>query len=144
MTDRSVIVSTFDLERSYPVAPAAAFAAWADPESKRQWFAPTADHYELDFRVGGREANRSEKLSFTSTYHDIVQDERIVYSSALYDGDRLTTVSLTTVQFFADGANTRLLLIEQGSFLDGQEEPAWREQGTANWLDDLARLLKSP
>jgi uncharacterized protein YndB with AHSA1/START domain len=143
MTDRSVITSTFTLERDYPVPPATAFAAWADPATKREWFAPTADHYELDFRIGGREANRSEALTFTSTYHDIVPDERIVYSSALANNDRPVTVSLTTVQFFPNGEATRLLLIEQDSFLDGHEEPAWREQGTANWLDALAAALKA-
>jgi uncharacterized protein YndB with AHSA1/START domain len=143
MTDHSVITSTFTLERDFPVSPATVFAAWADPTTKRQWFAPTADHHELDFRVGGRETNRSDALSFTSIYHDIVANERIVYSSSLLNGDRPVTASLTTVQFFAEGAGTRVLLIEQDSFLDGYEEPTWREQGTASWLGALAVLLKS-
>jgi hypothetical protein len=36
---------------------------------------------------------------------------------------------------------TRLILTEQGAFLDGREEPAWREQGTAAQLDALAKEL---
>ncbi|MFI6510860.1 hypothetical protein ACIBCT_24920 [Streptosporangium sp. NPDC050855] len=36
---------------------------------------------------------------------------------------------------------TRLLLTEQATFLDGREEPAWREQGTACWLDALGTEL---
>jgi len=31
---------------------------------------------------------------------------------------------------------------EQGAYLDGREEPAWREQGTASQLDALAAELK--
>lgn len=143
MADRSVITSTFTLEREYPVPPAAAFAAWADPTVKRDWFAPGADHYELDFRPGGRELNRSETLTFTSTYHDIVTDERIVYGSVLATDDRPVTASLTTVQFSSEGSGTRLLLIEQNSFLDGHEDPAWREQGTASWLDALGAALRT-
>ncbi|MGC4807865.1 SRPBCC domain-containing protein [Micromonospora sp. DT233] len=143
MTDRSVLTSTFTLERDYLVAPARAFAAWADPAIKRRWFAPTADDYELDFRVGGRELNRSAALTFTSTYYDIVAGERIVYSSVLADDDRPVTASLTTVQFSADGGATRLLLVEQDSFLDGHEDPAWREQGTASWLDALDAVFKA-
>ncbi|GAA0260755.1 SRPBCC domain-containing protein [Cryptosporangium japonicum] len=143
MTDHSVITSTFTLERDYPVPPTAAFAAWADPAIKREWFAPTADHYELDFRTGGRELNRSEALTFTSTYHDIVPGERIVYGSVLARNDRPVTASLTTVQFVSHGKHTRLLLIEQDSFLDGHEDPMWREQGTASWLDALAAALSA-
>lgn len=52
-----------------------------------------------------------------SEYHDIVPDERIVYTTALFAGEVLSTVSLTTVRFARDGDGTRLLLTEQGTFL---------------------------
>src|SRR6201986_4771446 len=38
---------------------------------------------------------------------------------------------------------TRLVLTEQGAYLDGQEQPAWREQGTTDQLDALAAELKA-
>jgi hypothetical protein len=50
-------------------------------------------------------------------------------------------VSLTTVEFQAVAAGTRLLLTEQGAFLDGQEEPGWREEGTRQWLAALGAEL---
>ena len=65
------------------------------------------------------------------------------------------TVSLTTVEFNpAEGGtgpgggtgpdgSTRLVLTEQGAFLDGREQPAWREQGTADQLEALAKELTS-
>ncbi|MEW2491672.1 SRPBCC family protein [Streptomyces sp. NPDC048411] len=149
MTDHVVTHATFTLERLYAASPATVFAAWAAPEAKARWFAgPDAEH-ELDFRVGGREVNRGRSdggpvLTFESWYRDIVQDERIVYTSTLSEGQDLATVSLTTVEFHPEGGGTRLLLTEQGTFLDGREEPSWREQGTGKWLDALAaELLRS-
>ncbi|HEV7934541.1 MAG TPA: SRPBCC domain-containing protein, partial [Actinomadura sp.] len=65
-------------------------------------------------------------LSLERVY--IVPDERIVYASALHAGETLATVSLTTVEFTREGDGTRLTLTQQGTFLDGHEEPAWREQ----------------
>lgn len=149
MTDHVVVHATFALERRYAASPATVFAAWADPEAKARWFAGPNSEHELDFRVGGREINRGRHdggpmLTFESWYRDIVPNERIVYTSTLSAGQELATVSLTTVEFTPEGGDTRLLLTEQGTFLDGHEEPSWREQGTGNWLDALAtELLRS-
>jgi uncharacterized protein YndB with AHSA1/START domain len=142
MTDRSVKHSTYTLERIYAARPAAVFAAWADPAKKVRWFAPEGDFYSLDFRVGGTEAvhgGTAGELYARSEYHDIVTDERIVYTTSLFTNDVLSTVSLTTVLFACEGDGTRLVLIEQGTFLDEREEPGWRQQGTGDWLDALGR-----
>jgi uncharacterized protein YndB with AHSA1/START domain len=147
MTDRHVLHATFTLEPSYPAGPARVFAAWADPAAKARWFAgPNAEH-SLDFRVGGRETayrpadGDQPALKFESVYHDIVPGERIVYSSTLLAGDQLATVSQTTVQFRPAAGGTQLVLTEQGTFLDGYEDPSWREQGTGQQLTALAAEL---
>jgi uncharacterized protein YndB with AHSA1/START domain len=145
MTDHSVKHSTFTLERSYPAPPAAVFAAWSDRDTKATWFAPADGRYELDFRVGGAESVHGPAgtgLVARSRYHDIVPGERIVYSTALSTGEVLSTVSVTTVLLAPDGDGTRLVLTEQGTFLDDQEQPEWREQGTGDWLDALGRELR--
>jgi hypothetical protein len=49
---------------------------------------------------------------------------------------------MTTVEFNVDGRGTRLLLVEQGTFLDGHEEPSWREDGTRDRLDKLGADLE--
>ncbi|MFA1541443.1 SRPBCC domain-containing protein [Actinomadura monticuli] len=147
MTGHSVKHSTFTLERAYPASPAAVFAAWSDRDTKAAWFAPEDGRYSLDFRVGGTEVvhggDRGDRggLVARSEYHDIVADERIVYSTALFSDKVLSTVSLTTVQFDPDGDGTRLVLTEQGTFLDDRERPEWREQGTGDWLDALGRQV---
>ncbi|MGW3087133.1 SRPBCC family protein [Streptomyces sp. NPDC001108] len=148
MTEHRTTHSTFSLERHYPAPPARVFAAWSDPRSKAGWFSGADATHELDFRVGGREVNRARRadgreLVFESCYHDIVPDRRLVYTSTLSVGDELATVSLTTVEFHPEGTGTRLVLTEQGAFLGGDEEPDWRERGTATWLDALGTFLRT-
>ncbi len=64
MPERSVVHSTFTLERTYDRAPARVFAAWADPGLKARWFGGGTDDapldLDMDFRVGGHETERSE------------------------------------------------------------------------------------
>jgi uncharacterized protein YndB with AHSA1/START domain len=106
MTDRSVKHSTYTIERTYAAPPAAVFEAWSDPVTKATWFAPQDGRYSLDFRVGGTEAvhgGDGVELVARSEYHDIVTDERIVYTTAMFDNEVLSTVSLTTVLFTCDG-----------------------------------------
>jgi len=145
MSDRSVIHATFTMERIYPAPPDRVFKAWAEPEVKVRWFAGNPQDYELDFRPGGIERNSTTdegtQIAWESLYREIVTDERIVYTSVLYEQDTVATVSLTTVELVPDGEGTRLVLVEAGAYLDGREQQAWREQGTAHWLDALGRHL---
>jgi uncharacterized protein YndB with AHSA1/START domain len=141
----TVTHATFTLERHYPAPPQRVFAAWSDPAAKARWFAGGNADHELDFRVGGREIARgthdNQVMTFESHYQDIVPDERIVFASSLHEGTTLATVSVTTVELRPDADGTRLLLTEYGAFLDGHEQPAWREQGTADQLTALAKEL---
>jgi uncharacterized protein YndB with AHSA1/START domain len=142
----TVKYATFTLDRAYAATPSRVFAAWADPAAKARWFAGPSGEHELDFRVGGQEVSSGRPgdgpwLTFESHYHDIVPDERIVYSSTMSAETDVTTVSITTVEFVADGDGTHLILTQQGTFLDGHEEPSWREQGTSDQLAALAEEL---
>ena len=150
MTDRSVTHATFSIERRYPAAPARVFAAFADPELKHRWFAGPddwePDRWTMDFRVGGTETSeggpRGGPVSrFDAVYQDIVPDERIVYTYDMHlDGKRIS-VSVATIEIEPDGPGSRLVLTEQGAFLDGLDFPTYREQGTAELLDALGREL---
>jgi uncharacterized protein YndB with AHSA1/START domain len=149
MTDRSVAHATFCLERTYDASPARVFAAWAEPAAKARWFAGEATEHHLDFQVGGREVARGGPkdgpvMTFETFYREIVPDERIVYSSTMSAGDTVATVSITSVEFVPAGPDggTRLVLTEHGAYLDGHEQPAWREQGTADQLAALGKALE--
>ena len=148
MTDRHVLHATFTLEPSYPAPLSRVFAAWADPAAKARWFAGPDAQHALDFRIGGRETayrpadGNQPALTFESVYHDIVSDQRIVYSSTLSAGGQLATVSLTTIEFRPAAEGTELILTEQGTFLDGYEDPGWREEGTSSQLVALATELQ--
>jgi uncharacterized protein YndB with AHSA1/START domain len=145
MTDRNVTHATFTMERIYGVSPELVFNAWADPEVKARWFAGGASDYKLDFRPGGLERNSTtldgKQITWEALYCDIVDKERIVYTSLLREGNMVATASLTTVELVPGGDGTHLILVECGAYLDGREKPAWREQGTGKWLDALGKDL---
>jgi uncharacterized protein YndB with AHSA1/START domain len=134
--------STFTLERRYPASVERVFEAWANPEARKRWMAQGAEHSQ-NFVVGGLEAvkgfdGQGRPLTYEARYAEIVPNERILTTSTLHTADRLSTVSVTSVEFRADDAGTLLVLTEHGMYLPGQEQPAWREHGTAEQLDTLA------
>jgi uncharacterized protein YndB with AHSA1/START domain len=145
MTERSVVHSTFTIEHTYDRAPARVFAAWAEPALKGRWFGGGTDHapvdLDMDFRVGGHEQIRGDD-GYVARYHDIVADERIVFSYDLSFGGPLVSVSLATVELRAAGSGTQLTYTEHGAYLDGIDSPDQREQGTREMLDALDAALE--
>jgi uncharacterized protein YndB with AHSA1/START domain len=151
MTQSTVAHDTFVIERSYDVPVAQVFRAWAEPPLKARWFTGTADSlgdtYELEFRVGGREAFRAGPpdgpvYTYESVFRDIVPDQRIVYTYEMHADDDRISVSVATVEFLSDGATTQLRLTEQGVFLDDHDNPAQRVEGTRSLLDSLGASLQ--
>src|SRR6516164_2224728 len=147
MSNRSATHSTFVIEREYDAPAARVFAAWADKSAKGQWFGPSEGEHKLDFREGGRERLLADVhgavYSYDALYEDIVPDERIVFTYNMHRDGKRISVSVTTVELRpAVGDKTRLRYIEQGVFLDGEDTPEAREQGTKELLDKLGEALK--
>jgi uncharacterized protein YndB with AHSA1/START domain len=46
------------------------------------------------------------------------------------------------VEFKPEGKGTRLVITEQGAFLNGNDDPAGREMGTRILLDQLGAALR--
>ena len=145
-----VVHRTLSVERTYPAPPARVFAAFADPATKRRWFAEGAgvevDEFTLDFRVGGFERTRfrlvgGAPMRNDTLFLDIVAGERIVFAYALTAGEVRASAALTTVELAADGGGTRLLLTEQVAFLDGADGAASRQRGWGALLDRLGEAL---
>ena len=150
MSRRSTQHDTFTIERRFPAAPERVFRAFADLDTKKQWFACVPDwevaEHTLHFRIGGREVVRVGPRGGTehrndTVYHDIVANERIVWSYTMRLGDKPISVSLSTVELRPDGSGTRLLFTEQGVYLDGHDGTGERQRGTEDLLDNLERFL---
>jgi uncharacterized protein YndB with AHSA1/START domain len=150
MTQSSVTHDTFVLERTYDAPVTKVFHAWSDPNLKARWFAGSTDAlgagYELDFRIGGHEINRGGPpggpvYTYDSEFRDIVSQQRIVYTYEMFAGDDRISVSVATVEFHDLNGMTKLVLTEQGVFLDGHDTSAQREIGTRQMLESLAGVV---
>lgn len=106
--------STFTLDRRYPASVEQVFEAWATPEARRRWMAQGAEH-SPDFVVGALETVKGfdpegRALTYEARYAEIVPNERILTTSTLHTEERLSTVSVTSVEFRArsspSGENT--------------------------------------
>jgi uncharacterized protein YndB with AHSA1/START domain len=148
---RSVVHAGFCIERTYKASRAQVFHALTDPAAKAKWFAGGGGYTllarEMDVRPGGREhvAGRWDSgmvSTFDAVYYDIVPDERIVYAYEMHLDERKISVSLATFEIKADGEGTRLVLTEQGAFLDGYDDAGSREKGSGFLLDALGEALR--
>ena len=63
-------------------------------------------------------------LIYAARYVEIVPGERILTTSTMHTGDRLSNLSVTSVEFWPEGRGTRLVVTEHGIYLPGQEQPA--------------------
>ncbi|MFP4595014.1 SRPBCC family protein [uncultured Ralstonia sp.] len=150
-TARSVVHATFTVERVYDAPRARVFKALTDPAAKAKWFGGGAGYTllarEMDARPGGREHVQGRWESgvvstFDALYHDVVPNERIVYAYTMHLDERKISVSLATLELKPAGTGTRLVMTEQGAFLDGYDDAGSRERGTQFLLDALGRSLE--
>lgn len=148
MTERSIVHGTFTVERTYRHAPAVVFGAWAKPEFKRQWFgSPKEGNADdiFEFRVGGREFNEgkmgNDVYTYDVLYQDIVENNRIIYTYQMKLNGQRISVSVATIELRPDAGGTKLVLREDGAFLDGLDTVEQREGGTNYLIDQLGAWL---
>lgn len=152
MSERHAQPATIVIERIYEVPPARVFAAWSDPQALLRWGSP-GDDWELvyekfDFREGGGEISRfgpkgGEVYVNETRYFDIVPDQRIVSAGSMTTGEKRLFAGLLTVEFFPAGTGCRMVLTEQGVFLDGHDRPENHQAGWSQMLEQLGEELKN-
>ena len=115
---------------------------------------PGRTRYELDFRVGGAEISsgvfaptgeHEERLEYRAVFHDIVPDERVVFSYHLTVDDVRRWASLVTIELAPRDGGTSLRHTEHYVFLaytaDGAHDTAHLKGGTRLQLNALAAAL---
>jgi len=152
MSERSVKHSTIVLERTYAASPKRVFAAWSDPEALKRWGNPgegwTTSLDRFEFKVGGGEtssfgpADGSEVYVNETRYLDIVQDARIVSAGSMTSAGNTIFAGMLTVELTSEGKGCRLVMTEQGAFLDGHDVPENHEAGWGSMLDNLAEEVE--
>ena len=149
-TQRSQTHATFVIERSFPSPLDRVWFALSDSDARDHWFgggsAFDVSDKSHDFRVGGRGVEEGQwhggpRSRFESTYTDIVEPQRIVFTYDMWaDGQHMST-SLTTIVLEPDGDGTLLTYTEQGVHFDGLDTVEGREEGTRGLLDNLGAYL---
>ncbi len=151
MPEQSTVHNTFVIERSYPKPPATVFAAFANPATKRRWFAEghshNVDEFTMDFRVGGNERSAyrfKEGTPFPGVplvsegrYLDIVPNQRIVSAADMSIGGKRISAAMVTIEFLPTEKGTDLICTHQGAFFEGADGPKMREEG---WRKLFAQL----
>ncbi|WP_431322427.1 SRPBCC family protein [Rhizobium sp. YTU87027] len=151
MMKYSAMHETFSIERKIRASASRLFAAWANPEAKRQWFACHDEwvslDYSLDFRVGGQERSRVADSNgvphaYEARYLDIVPEARIIYAYDMKLDETRISASLATVTFEATPSGTTMLVTEQVVFLDGYTDGGSRRQGTEILVDRIQAFVE--
>jgi uncharacterized protein YndB with AHSA1/START domain len=147
-TERTETHATFVLEREYPAPLSTVWHALSDNDARAQWFGggPEFDVHDNthDFRVGGHgiEDGRWKNgphSRFFSTYTDIVDEHRIVFTYDMWIDERHLSTSIATMVLEPTSDGTRLTYTEQAVHFDGLDTAEGREEGTAGLLDNLGR-----
>ena len=149
---RSVVHATFDLKRTYDAPAARVWMALTDEAAKAKWFGGSPGKWELlerrmDVRPGGKDYLKGRweggvVSTFDAIYHDVIPNERLVYSYEMHLDDKKISVSLATIQLTSAGEKTTVKVVEQGAFLDGYDDAGSRERGTGHLLDALGASLQ--
>jgi uncharacterized protein YndB with AHSA1/START domain len=139
---------SFRIERTYAAPPARVFAAFADPATKRRWFAEgegwEIDTFTVDFRVHGRERARFRRtgtqpvITNETVYFDIVADRRIAFAYGMTIDGTCISASVATVELAPAGSGTTLVYTEQGAFFGDPAAVGHREVGCRDLFDRLA------
>src|SRR5229473_7479740 len=127
------------------------FTAWTDPKQVAQWWGPhgfTNPVCDLDVRPGGAirihmRGPDGTVYPMTGVYNEVVEPERLVFTSAALDADGNPMFEvLTTVTFAEQGGKTKQIMRARVINTTAQAAPyiAGMEQG---WTQSLERLAES-
>ena len=68
-------------------------------------------------------------------------NQRIIIDYEMSHAGRRISVSVQSIELFAENSGTRLVQTDQGAYLDGLDTPQQRRNGIGPELDQLAKAL---
>jgi uncharacterized protein YndB with AHSA1/START domain len=126
------------------------FAAWSTKQAQLIWTDPGAD-WSMSFETFRFEVGETDVCRFgpdggpqylnENRYLAIEPARRIIYSSSISSGGRLSFAGTVVVTFEAVGEGTRMRLIEQGLYFDGHDAVEGHRSGWESMLDGLTTYL---
>ncbi len=131
---------TLRVSRRFAASRERVFAAWTDPASMRQWFAPkgmTIPELEMDVRVGGTyrmamQGADGDPSVAVGTFREINPPERLVFTWD-WEGDAEFPETLVTVEFHERSDGTEIVLTHEG--LPSEESRSGHKDGWASILE---------
>ena len=135
------------LERVVDASPTDAFAAWVDPEARRNWYALEDDwivEAETDLRVDGKwrvrfGPSRDELYTEEGVFREIDEPHRLVYTCTFSAPDGRTFTTLNVVTFAAVAGGTHLVLEDKGFPNEGERDA--HQNGWPSFLAAYERFL---
>jgi uncharacterized protein YndB with AHSA1/START domain len=112
------------LDHRFNAPPGFVFSLWSNPALVSAWWGPEGHHLqtcEIDFRPGGNwrfdMARDGQSHWAHGTYHEILPDERLMFS---YRFPEFGVQSIVSLQFAAEGQGTRMHFLQTGFPDDAQ------------------------
>jgi uncharacterized protein YndB with AHSA1/START domain len=137
-----VLTRVFDAPRKL------VFKAWTDPKIVAQWWGPhhfTNPVCELDARPGGAirihmRGPDGTIYPMTGTYQEIVEPERIVFTSAALDAAGNPMFEMLTTVTFAEQDRKTKQILRTRVIKSTAEAPRYLAGMEAGWTQSLERL----
>src|SRR5712664_3777626 len=140
-----VITRVFDAPREL------VFKAWTDPKQVAQWWGPhgfTNSVCELDVRPGGAiridmRGPDGTVYPMTGVYNEVVEPERLVFTSAALDADGNPMFEVLTTVTFAEQSGKTKQILRARVIKSTAEASTYRKGLEAGWTQSLERLAES-
>lgn len=142
---------TVDLTTIFDQPVGKVFSAWSEEDAQRIWGDP-GNGWEMSFdqfcftvdevdicRFGPK---GGPQYTNENRYLLIVPEHRIVYATSLKSAGQLTFAGTVAVTFEETRGSTRLRLIEDGLYFDGQDDVAGHHCGWEGMLGALGEYLR--
>jgi uncharacterized protein YndB with AHSA1/START domain len=151
MTGQDVKHATLVFERICAAPVERVFAAFADPEERAGWGAPSETaafiYDQVDFREGGIDIFRcgdktNPQFRGVTTYYDIVPRQRIVSSEVVESQGRKLLITMATTRLEPAGTATRVTVTVQLTSLAGEDMLKGAEFGHNASLDNLVKAME--